>query len=269
MRFKYLLSVGLVATAASAFGWGQKGHDTTAYIAEKHLTPAAKAAVEELFDGKSIVYYSNWMDNASHTPEYAHTKTWHYKNIDAGVKYEDAPNIPSGNVVTGINDMVRVLLDENASREDKQLALKIVVHLLGDIHQPMHVGHATDLGGNKVKVKNFGKETNLHSLWDSTVPEGAHKWTYTEWQEQIDRLPEAQVRMVQKGNADDWCKETFEICKKVYRDTPEGCNISYDYLADCAPIVEAQFLRGGLRLADILNSIYDPNYLPNNSIVKK
>ena len=89
--YRSIMAAMLIASAASAFGWGQKGHDTVAYIAECHLTPEAKAAAEALLDGNSIVYYSNWLDNASHTPEYAYSKTWHYKNVDADVSYDDAP----------------------------------------------------------------------------------------------------------------------------------------------------------------------------------
>ena len=80
---RYALPAVLAACSLQVFGWGQKGHDTVAYIAECHLTPATKQAVESLLDGKSIVYWANWLDNASHTPEYAYSKTWHYKNIDA------------------------------------------------------------------------------------------------------------------------------------------------------------------------------------------
>ena len=73
-----------MAVGVAAFAWGQKGHDVTAAIAEAHLTPATQKAVAEVLDGMSPVYWANWLDNASHTPEYAYSKTWHYKNVDAG-----------------------------------------------------------------------------------------------------------------------------------------------------------------------------------------
>ena len=95
----------LVAAAVmpvSSWGWGQKGHDVTAYIAERHLTPATAAAVDSIFDGRSLVYWANWLDNASHTPEYAYSKTWHYRNIDADQTYESMPKNPQGDVVDAI-----------------------------------------------------------------------------------------------------------------------------------------------------------------------
>ena len=265
-----LLTIGLTLCSLSAFGWGQKGHDVTVFIAENHLTPVAEAKITELLDGKSMVYWANWLDNASHTPEYAYTKTWHYKNIDDGVNYEEAPLHPDGDVVRAIYDQVSTLQNPYASKEEQQLALKILVHVMGDIHQPMHMGHASDLGGNRWIVNYFGRDSNLHSVWDSSVPESAHKWTYTEWNNQINRAtPEEAVVILSNGTPEKWGQETFEICKEVYAKTPEGTKISYDYVSDWTPVVENQFLKGGLRLADILNSIYDPSYQQMNQIVKK
>ena len=254
----------------SGFAWGQKGHDTTAFIAENHLTPISKAIIDEILDGKSIVYYSNWLDNASHTPEYAYSKTWHYKNIDDGIEFEEAPLHEDGDVVRATYEQVKILLDPNSSKEDQQLALKILVHIVGDMHQPMHMGHASDLGGNRWTVNYFGRDSNLHSVWDSSVPESAHKWTYTEWQNQIDRAtPEETQIILAEGTPEKWAKETFEVCKQVYDKTPQGTQISYDYIGEWSPVVEQQFLKGGLRLADLLNSIFDPYYVPSNLIVKR
>ena len=265
----FCASVLLAITTISAYPWGQKGHDTTAFIAENHLTEKTKKEISNLLDGKSIVYYANWLDNASHTPEYAYTKTWHYKNIDDGVEYEEAPLLETGDVVRAIYEQTDILQNPDASKEEKQLALKILVHVMGDLHQPMHMGHASDLGGNRWTVNYFGRDTNLHSIWDSTVPEAAHKWTYTEWQNQIDRASdEEETFIIADGNPDKWGKETFEICRSVYLLTPPDTNISYDYVAMWTPTIEEQFLRGGLRLADVLNSIFDPAYNAQNTFVK-
>lgn len=230
----------------------------TAYIAEQHLTPEARAAVDSLFEGRSMVYWANWLDNASHTPEYAYTKTWHYKNVNEGVRYEEMSPNPAGDAVLAIKQCMGKLSDPEVPLADKQLALKILVHVVGDMHQPMHMGHATDLGGNRVKVKYFGRDANLHGIWDTNLVESAHKWGYTEWQQQIDRLsPEAEAVIVE-GTVDDWAKQTVVIAADVYNATPAGTNLSYDEVARWAPVIENQLLTGGLRLAAILNSIYAP-----------
>lgn len=249
----------MLATAFSAFAWGQKGHDVTAAIAERHLTPAARAAVDSIFAGRSLVYWANWLDNASHTPDYAYTKTWHYKNIDAGQNYYAAPKNQAGDVVTAIDEQIKVLKDNKLSAREKALPLKILVHVVGDLHQPMHMGHLSDLGGNKWTVSFFKSPTNLHSVWDSNVVESGHKWSYTEWADQIDRYSGDMMELV-GGTPAKWGEQTWQVAAKVYMDTPENSSLSYDYIALWTPIVEEQLQRGGLRLAHILNSIFDPEY---------
>lgn len=256
---KIMLSTMMLATSAVAFGWGQKGHDVTAYIAEQHLTPATKAALTKALDGRSPVYWANWLDNASHTPDYAYTKTWHYKNVNEGVSYGDMTPHPKGDVVRAINQMTSELAS-HAADVDSVLDLKILIHCVGDLHQPMHLGHATDLGGNKVPVKFFERNTNLHSIWDTSLPEAAHKWGYTEWQEQIDRVSPEEETIIISGTVDDWAKESVAIAAEIYAKTPANSKVSYNEIAEAAPVIEQQLLKGGLRLAHLLNLIYDPAY---------
>lgn len=132
----------------------------------------------------------------------------------------------------------------------------MLVHLVGDLHQPMHTGHLSDRGGNSVPVRFFGRESNLHAVWDSSLPEAAHKWSYTEWQNQLDRLTEEEVARIQSGTPFDWFEESNAICREIYVATSEGSDLSYDYIATYAPVIERQLLRGGHRLAGLLNEIY-------------
>ncbi len=202
------------------------------------------------------VYYANWLDNASHTPEYAYSKTWHYLNIDEGYTLETMPRNPNGDVLQAVDDLVAKLKSHDLAPEEETLALKMLIHLVGDMHCPMHTGHKSDLGGNLRPVVMFSTPSNLHSIFDTAVPEAAHRWSYTEWQQQIDRLSKEEIAAVQTGEPRDWVLETFEICKEIYDFTPEGTKVSYDYVAKYAPVIEQQFLRGGLRLARLLNEIY-------------
>lgn len=262
----FLIAINTLCVVSS-FGWGQKGHDVTAAIAEAHLTPAAEQMVEDLLDGKSIIYWANWLDNASYTPELRYTKSWHYKNVNEGVRYEEMGANPAGDAVTAIKSQIEKFYDPNATKEDKVLALKILIHVVGDLHQPLHMGRATDLGGNRIKVKFFDRDTNLHSVWDTSLPDAAHKWSYTEWVKQLDRLspevaeavifPESYTLKGQytPGLIDVWAKETVKVADKVYEKMPEKSKIAYDEIAWSAPIIEDQLLAAGLRLAFILNSI--------------
>lgn len=262
---RHIISIVSLSLSLAAFAWGQKGHDVTAYIAEQHLTPTTKQKVNELLDGRSLVYWANWLDNASHTPEYAYTKTWHYKNIEDDERYEEAKANPSGDVVTAIKAQQATLSNTAASHDEQALALKIITHIVGDMHQPLHMGRGSDLGGNRVKVTYFRRETNLHSIWDSALPESAHKWSYSEWQQQIDRADADEQAAITAGTVDDWAKESMAISKAVYRDFRPGINLSYDAVAAAAPVIESQLLKAGLRLAHLLNTSLDPNYSTNTS----
>lgn len=250
-----LFALIALLSSLQCFGWGQKGHDITAYIAECHLTKKAKDAIIAGLDGRSLVYLASWPDNVAHSPEFAHTKTWHYKNVDADETYETAKINENGDVVIAINQLISKLKNrKNLSKEEEKQTLVFLIHFMGDLHQPMHMGHASDLGGNRIKVKFFGKEYNLHSVWDTPIIDSAHKWSYSEWQFQIDRLNASEEAKVISGTIDDWAKETITYATEIYDNIPE--NMSYDYISYWSPKLESMLLNGGLRLAKILNDIY-------------
>ena len=257
---RYICGGLMAISGLSVYGWGQKGHDTVAYIAECHLSTEAKAAIDSLLDGKSIVDWSNWLDNASHTPEYAYSKTWHYRNIDEDETFETSRRNPKGDIITAITVQTSILADTTQSKDSRVLALKMVVHLLGDLHQPMHLGRASDLGGNRVPVRFFKSPKNLHSVWDSNILEAGHKWSYTEWKQQIDRASDREISQILSSDSPtDWARETYEIAQEIYATTPEDTNIEYNYIAKWTPVIEQQLLKGGLRLAYILNNAFTTN----------
>ncbi|MBP3482360.1 MAG: S1/P1 nuclease [Alistipes sp.] len=256
MKRRLLVLSLMLSAALQSFGWGQKGHDVIAYIAECNLAPEAYAKVVKALGGHSLVYYSNWLDNASHTPEYAYTKTWHYANVDKGLTYATMPKTKRGDVVTAVTDLSAKLKAGGLNAETEELYLKMLIHLVGDMHCPMHAGHLSDLGGNKVFVKYFGSKRKLHSVWDTALVESAHKWGYTEWQFQLDRLTDGEKVSASEGTPTDWFNQTQEICTEIYESTPAKSDLSFDYIAKYTPVIEQQFLRGGYRLARLLNDIY-------------
>lgn len=256
IRILLLSLLCLLTPLPRAFAWGPKGHDVVAYIAECNLSPQAAERVEQALGGYSMVYFANWLDSASHTPEFAYTKTWHYANIDEGFTYQTMDKNPNGDVVQAINQIVSDLKSNKLSPEEEKIKLKMLIHLVGDIHCPLHAGHLSDRGGNSVSIHFFDRETNLHSVWDSSLPEAAHKWSYTEWQRQIDRLPAEDVVPNESGTPIDWLQESFAVCQDIYRNTPAGSTVSYDYISTYTPVVEEQLRRGGHRLAGLLNDIY-------------
>ena len=121
----------------------------------------------------------------------------------------------------------------------------------------MHAGRLSDRGGNNVIVKFFNKDTKLHSLWDTALVESAHKWGYTEWEQQLNRYCSAERKAeIAKGGVVDWLNESHTIAKEIYMASPEKAKLFYDYLNYFTPTIEQQLLAGGLRLARILNELY-------------
>lgn len=254
---RVVLAILIALVPAIAFAWGPKGHDTVAYIAEKHLSKKTLKKVTEVLDGHSLVYVANWMDNASHTDEYAYTKTWHYVNVDANEEsYAASAKETKGDVVTAINDIITALKSGELTPEEEQANLMMLIHLVGDMHCPMHAGRKSDRGGNGTQVRYFGSQKKLHSVWDSEVVESAHRWSYTEWQCQVDRATPKEVKAMAQGTPNDWIEETVVLARDIYDNSPSGVNLSYDYVAKYAPIIEQQFLKGGIRLAKLLEEIY-------------
>ncbi len=256
MRKVLSIAIALLIPAMT-LAWGPKGHDTVAYIAEKHLSKKTLKKVTEVLDGKSLVYVANWLDNASHTDEYAYTKTWHYVNVDPDEgTYANSKKDAAGDAVTAINTIVDNLKSGELTPEQERVQLMMLIHIVGDIHCPMHAGHKRDRGGNGTQVKYFGKQKKLHSVWDSEIVESAHKWSYMEWQDQIDRATLKQQEAYLQGTPNDWIEETVILANEVYESASEVSNMSYDYVAEYAPIIEQQFLKGGIRLAKLIEEIY-------------
>lgn len=254
---KTLIIVIALLSYLPSFGWGQKGHDVVAYIAECNLTPEVYQKVVKKLGGHSLVYHANWLDNASYSDQYRYTKTWHYANVDEGYTYDTMPKNEKGDVVTAINGIIAEMKSGKLSAEQENVRLRMLIHLVGDIHCPMHAGHLSDRGGNGVMVKFFNKDTKLHSLWDTALVEAAHKWSYTEWEQQLNRYCAAERKAeLSKGTATDWLNESHAIATEIYKATPEKSKVSYDYIAYYAPVIEKRLLSGGLRLARILNELY-------------
>ena len=254
---RLIISLLTLCTTLTAFGWGQKGHDAIAYIAECNLRPEVYQKVVKLLGGHSLVYYANWMDNASNSDAYRYTKTWHYANVDKGYTYATMTKNPKGDVVVAINQIVKALKSDRLTAEQQAVQLKFLIHLVGDIHAPMHAGHLSDLGGNRVMVKYFGNKINLHALWDTDIVEDCHRWSYTEWQQQLDKHCTAERKaQLASGTPEDWLSESHKLATDIYLASPKSAKLWYYYLNYATPHIENRILAAGIRLAMLLNEIY-------------
>jgi len=235
--------------------WGQNGHRATGRIAEQHLTRSAKRKIDKLLKGQSLAFVSTFADEIKSDRKYREFSAWHYVNMDLDQNYEQADKNPKGDLVSGILKCIEVLKNKESNEEDKVFYLKMLVHFVGDLHQPMHIGQREDKGGNALQVQWFGKGTNLHSVWDTKMIEGWNM-SYLELADNASYLSKKQVKYLQKGTVVDWVNEVHEITKEVYKSVEVGENLRYRYSYDHFGIVRNQLQKGGIRLAKILNDIY-------------
>jgi hypothetical protein len=235
--------------------WGATGHRTVGVIAQEHLTKKAQKQIEKILHGESLALVSTFGDDIKSDPKYKKLSPWHYVNFPFDTKYEDSEISKDGDIITGINYCIRVLKDKNSSKEDQTFYLKFLVHLIGDLHQPMHVGRAEDKGGNDFQVRWFNKGTNLHRVWDSDMIE-SFNMSYSELAANEKQLSDQQIKAIQKGTVLDWTYETQDLAKKVYTSAEIGEKLSYKYSYDNFDTVRNQLQKAGLRLAQILNEIY-------------
>jgi hypothetical protein len=167
-----LALAGSIALGPPAFAWGPEGHEVVALIAMRHLTPAASAEARPLLaieGAPDIAAVASWADEYRHShPE---TGAWHYVDIPLDAAgYDPARDCPEGAcVVARLADFVADLANRSLPTAEREIALKWVVHLVGDIHQPLHEEDNHDRGGNDVRVTWSGWHTNLHHAWDSDL----------------------------------------------------------------------------------------------------
>lgn len=235
--------------------WGQTGHRTIGKIAESHLSNRARKKIEKLLNGQSLAFVSTYGDDIKSDDRYDKYYTWHFVNFPLGDRYEDSPKEEKGDIITGIQHCIRVLEDEGASHQDQVFHLKFLVHLIGDLHQPLHVGRAEDRGGNDIKVSWHGKGSNLHRVWDTQMIESWHM-SYTELHRNAKSLTKAQVGAIEQGSVTDWMYESRELAIQVYSSASNEDKLGYRYSYKYLHTALEQLQKGGIRLAKVLNEIY-------------
>jgi hypothetical protein len=264
MKARLFVAAAAIAFAfapAPAFAWGKTGHRVVSAIADAHLSGLARAHVKEILgQAESLDEAANWPDEMRSFPSPFWQKTstpWHYVTLN-GIIYDHAP--PEGDALEALNKYSATLRDPNASLADKQLALRFVVHIVGDLHQPLHVGKCCDKGGNDVKVKWFGRDLNLHSVWDSALVD-EQQLSFTEMTAKLQRhTSNAEVIAWWDINPRDWMSESAQIRDTIYprpsKDPKKLPELSYGYVFQNTPIMERRLKQAGVRLAAYLNALY-------------
>jgi len=258
-----LAAIALLMTPTPARAWGRMGHRAAGKLAEARLSPAAAAAVRELLDpGETLAEASTWADEVRRQiPE---SGPWHYVNVPITEDRYNARFCPEqGCVVEKIGDFRRVLADPKAPRVERQKALRFVAHFVQDLHQPVHVGHRDDRGGNSLQVQFFGKGSNLHRVWDTGLIERA----YADEEKLVADLVslEAASRgdaMWAGGAVEDWATESLRAARGAYqatgldRELKRGEKLGDAYQDANLPVARKRLAQSGARLASLLNETF-------------
>lgn len=233
--------------------WGQIGHYVTGEIAERHLNDLAKARVNHILKDKSMAMATVWMDDIRSDDSYDFD-TWHYVTIPNGQEYDKSIQEEEGDIIWALEKLISELKTGNLPEEEEREKLMLVMHMIGDIHQPLHVGTGDDRGGNDVCLQWFGDNANLHWVWDSGIIE-SFQLSYTEFAEELDSATPEQIDEWQNASVREWAYESMEYRDEVY-DLPDNMRIGYEYRYFKKDIVYKRLLQAGIRMAGVLNDIY-------------
>ncbi len=257
---KLLLGLVIIYLPVKSMAWGAEGHRIAGLIAKSYLTPKARAAVKAILRDTSIAIASNWADFIKSDPNYNYLSSWHYIDLDKTYTYPDLQvylnHDTTVNAYTKLNFLIAELKKKNLPSNKKLLYLRMLIHIVEDVHQPMHVGHTSDKGGNDIKVTWQGNPSNLHSVWDSGLIE-FQQLSYTEYASAINFTTAAQRTQWQREPISKWIFESNQIADKLYDEVKSGDTLNgYKYNFTHIAVVNRQLLKAGVRLAGVLNQIF-------------
>ena len=256
---KTTLALALLAAALSnnVQAFGAKGHRVTGAIAEQHLSLKAQEEIKALLGHESLAQASTWPDEMRSSQEEFWQKTsppWHYVSIPDGKTYKDVGAPEQGDAYTALKLFRKELMDPKSSEEVKQRALRFIVHIIGDLHQPLHVGNGTDRGGNDHKVEFYWEQSNLHRVWDSGLI-NQEDLSYSEMTDWLSKEITAQ-NLSDWADTDPlvWMQESQDIRMNIYPE--QGAKLSYNYRFEHIGTLKNRLKMAGVRIANYLNEIY-------------
>ncbi len=248
-------SIAASSLALPAFGWGEKGHRITGELAWMLLKKETRAKLERLLPDEKISDVANWADQVR--DERPETKPWHYVNVPEGAKGYDASRDCAGGkcIVAKLDEMQKKFADPKTPKAERIEALKWVVHFVGDLHQPLHVSHESDQGGNSIQVTFFGRPTNLHRLWDSDMIERFDEDSRTFADDLMREIKKEEADAWRSGTPAEWANESWALATTIgYLDTrgkkiENGDKLGRDYWIARSAIIDQQLKKAGVRLA--------------------
>ncbi|MCD8742264.1 S1/P1 nuclease [Mucilaginibacter roseus] len=251
--------VAVIYIPAQVMAWGQQGHRISGQIADSYLNPKARKAIKAILGNESIAMASNWADFIKSDSTYNYLYNWHFVNFDKALTQPEMEAYLKVDTIadayTKINFLTIELKKKNLSANNKLLYLRMLIHIVEDIHQPMHTGHLSDKGGNDIKVLWMNNPSNLHSVWDSQLID-FQQLSYTEYVAAINHTTAAQRTKWQQASVSQWVFESNQIAQKLYADVKPDEKLGYRYNFKYIDTLNQQLVKGGVRLAGLLNQIF-------------
>jgi hypothetical protein len=281
---RLLIALALLLAPAPALAWWEYGHETVAAIAWLKASPQTRAEIDRLLrqarlldtptcPARTIEQASVWPDCIKTLGErFSYASPWHYQNVDVCRPFDQVSACRDGNCISAqIERNMRLLANRQLPVRERIFALAFVVHLLGDLHQPMHAGDRGDLGGNRVSASYglIAGRTNLHSIWDGYLADRGISEPPGEARGLLSAVSETEMAAMRTGTVTDWARESWQVAHDfayaaVY---PDPCGappaerpvITEETTRRLVPVVRQQVTRGGLRLARLLDEAFQPD----------
>lgn len=265
MRTKSILLAAIlsVATIFNASAWGGLGHRTIAEIAERHLTPTAKANIEKYTKGTPLSEYAVWLDWVrKNDPYYAElTDGWHAAIVDENCKtsHELREKHRKGRDAVTVTLMFDEMFRNREKLSDStvMVALKSVIHMVADFHCPGHVRYTDNNNSGKWNVTYLGKERSIHKIWDTSILTYGHKnYTHLQYADKLDTFTPKQIKKVTSGWLEDWLEESGRVVRPTLEWVKEGDELYIDFVEKAQPLAHDQARKAGYRLAAVLNAMF-------------
>jgi hypothetical protein len=256
-RSTILSFIALLTVAQAGHGFGVEGHRAAGLVAEAYLCEEAEHTIRDLGDGAGLGQLGLWADRIRASERWAHAEPWHYVNVADGVPIERRRHSERGDVLWAVRHFRARLAERPLSRAERAEALKFFTHFVVDLHQPLHVGRASDRGGNGVQVILADAATSLHRFWDTDVLRLGSSSP-----EDLGRalLPGTRANALRWSSAMplDWARESQEFRSLVYDFGMPGEPLTEDYVARARDLVHLRLAQAGVRLAYQLNAVFCP-----------
>ena len=250
----------IVLSIFSSLNWGSTGHRVIAEVATNYLTDNARFKINKILDGETLVNASTFADDIKSDSRYDKYYDWHFLNMELDDEYEEIIPSDKGDVYLAINQCIDIIESDSASDSDKSFYLKLLVHFVGDLHQPLHIGRYEDRGANRIYVKWFGRNSNLHRVWDSEMI-NSHNMSYSELALNLPNpdflILTEKAKDFERNDILNWVDEIHEYTNKIYRDVSIDDKLGYEYQYKNFGTVKDLLLIGGIRLSKILNYLFD------------